>query len=195
MRQLIRALAILTLLIGVFVTPLNPAYACSCATPGAPADVIATAEVAFLGSVVATAPGGGDPNGLGPMVRYAFAVERASVPTDGVLEVEAIGGDGGASCGFTFSEGERWFVAAYGDGGTLQTNLCSGNVLVETMAAGELERVRQLLPEAPVAVSDPAAEGTGLTGSFLPVAVAILSVVALGGLMVLAFGRSGARSG
>jgi len=55
--------------------------------------------------------------------------------------------------------------------------------------------VRQLLPEAPIAVSDPAAEGTGLTGSFLPVAVAILAVVALGGLMVLAFGRSGARSG
>ena len=154
MRVLRRLLVAGGLALGLFAVPSATVLACSCAMPSAPAEVAETAELAFVGTVVdAGASAAGE---FGPTIPYAFEVERASVEAPAVLVVSA--GESDASCGMTFAIGERWFISAQTFDGTLSTGLCSGNVLAESMAEGELEAVMAALPVVPVTepAEDPA---------------------------------------
>ena len=168
--------------------PLAFAAACSCAMLGGPEESIATADMAFVGTAVETAPGAGAPGvdiGMGT-VRYAFEVERASVATDAVVEVQALDDPGGAACGFSFGMGERWLVMAHRQEGAMHTNLCSGNLLLTQLDEAELERVMSALPvtpePAPEAASDPAPPA-----AILPAVIGGLAALALVGVMVIAF--------
>lgn len=182
-----RLLIACAMALGLTSVPLVAALACSCAMPAGPAETAAAAHLAFVGTVVDAAAAPKDPDGFGQVVRYAFKVERTSVPIDGdTVEVRALGGDGGASCGFTFGEGERWFVAAHRQEGALETNLCSGNVLVESMSDAELARLMSALPVA-------SSEAPPAEESAFPIPGAVLvgaaAVAGLAAVTFLAFRR------
>ena len=185
LRHMTRLLLAAGLALGLSTVPIATVQACSCAMPGSPAETAAAADLAFIGTVVDTAPAPAEAEGVGGMVRYAFEVERASAATDAVVEVRAIGGDGGASCGIEFGLGERWFVAADGDAGTLQTNLCSGNLVADGMAEAELERLADALPVVPAPEDASPVEGEETDPSLLlPAAIAALAIA---GTLVVAF--------
>ena len=168
--------------IGLGSVPVSVVLACSCMMPGTPEEVVAASDLAFLGTVVDTAPAPPDPNGFGSTVRYAFQVERVSAEVEGdIVEVRALGGDGGASCGFEFGEGERWFVAAHRAEGGLETTLCSGNMLIEGMPDAEVERLADALPIRPTAA--PASPPDG----FLPPVAVLGAGAALLALVAVAF--------
>lgn len=147
---LVRGLVAAALAVAIIAAPVATVHACSCATlePGAAA-AIEFADLAFVGTVAASAQVGRDPAMGGPLVRYAFEVERASRATGPIVEVAAHD-DGGGSCGFTFGVGERWFVVATREDGSLRSNLCSGNLLIEGMSDAEATDLGELLPMEPV---------------------------------------------
>jgi hypothetical protein len=179
--------------LGLSSVPLVSVMACSCAMPGTTEEIAAAADLAFVGTVIDAAPAPAAPDDFGSMVRYAFQVERASAPTEGVVEVRAVGGDGGASCGIEFGIGQRWFIAAYRDGATLQTDLCSGNLVVEGMAPAERELLAEVLAVEPATTSAP----TPVDGPeaslppLLPAALGGVAAIAIIGVLVVAFGGSG----
>lgn len=166
--------------------PLAFVAACSCAMMGGPVESIQAAEMAFIGTPIESAPGGADPAmGMGT-VRYAFQVERASVATDAVIEVQALDDPGGAACGFSFPLGERWLVMAHRQDGALHTNLCSGNLLLEQIDDAEQERVMSALPVTP----DPPAISQAVPAQApfpVPVVVGGVAALALVAVMVIAF--------
>lgn len=166
--------------------PLAFVAACSCVGFAGPEESIAAAELAFVGSAVEAAPGGADPGmGMGT-VRYAFEVERASAPTDAVIEVQALDDPGGAACGFSFGMGERWLVMAHRQDGALQTNLCSGNMLLTQLDEGDLDRVMSALPATPDPPAD-AQSAPGQPATLLPVLVGGLAALGLVAVMLVAF--------
>ncbi len=185
-----RVLAALVLAIGLSAVPLSIARACSCMDPGGPAQIIEAAELAFIGTVVNAEEVGDGPFGPGaPMVRYAFDVERASAPiSSDVVHVEALDDGGGASCGFTFGVGERWFVsaaAAPGDA-ALTTWLCNGNIRMDQLGADGADEVLALLPVEPIASPAGSESGFDVPG---PVVTGGLGVLALIGVSFIAFRR------
>ena len=177
---LVAALSIATL-----AMPLFHVAACSCAMLGTPDESIAAAEVAFVGTVVGAGEGGED-RGLGMgTVRYTFDVERASVPAGTTAEVSSLDDPGGAACGFSFGVGERWLVMAGMQDGRLQTNLCSGNVLLSELDDRAVEGILAALPNVP---DPPAGEAASPAPSFpIPVVVGGLAALALIAVMVFAF--------
>lgn len=186
-----RLFAALSLAFALTAVPIASVQACSCGMLGGPADIIATSDLAFVGTVASADQKGNDPAGFGQMIRYAFLVERASAPIDGsVVHVDALGGDGGASCGFTFGMGERWLVdARLADDGSLMTGLCSGNAMIEQMGEAELAAVVELLPVTP----DPDADGPegGTIDVPMPVIFGGLAVAGLVAVSLIAFRRGG----
>jgi hypothetical protein len=126
-----------------------------------------------------------------PLIRYAFAVERASKSTGPVVEVAALDDGGGASCGFAFGHGERWFVAATAEGGSLRTSLCSGNVLIDGLGDAQVAEFVELLPVEPVAGDHPS-NGAGFSIP-PPVLVALVGVGILAAGSAWAFRRGRAR--
>lgn len=194
LRHMTRLLLAVVVALGLSAIPIATVQACSCAMPGSPAETVATADLAFVGTVVDTAPAPAAADGFGGMVRYAFEVERASAPTDATVEVRAVGGDGGASCGIEFGLGERWFVAAHRDAGSLQTNLCSGNLVADGMSAAELERLADVLSVVPAPIDASPVEGEETEPSLLlPAAIAALATLALAGVLVVSFRGRPAR--
>lgn len=145
---LVRGLVAAALAVAIIAAPVATVHACSCGTLE-PAAAIEFADLAFVGTVAASAQVGRDPVMGGPLVRYAFEVERASRATGPIVEVAAHD-DGGGSCGFTFGVGERWFVVATREDGSLRSNLCSGNLLIEGMSDAEATDLVELLPMEPV---------------------------------------------
>ncbi len=152
---------------------------------GTPEESIAAAEVAFVGTVTGAAQGGED-RGLGMgTVRYAFDVERASVPAEATVEVSSLDDPGGAACGFSFGVGERWLVMAGMQDGRLQTNLCSGNVLLSELDDPAVEAILAALANTP---DPPTAEAANPAPSFpIPIVVGGVAALALVAVMVLAF--------
>lgn len=185
-----RIVAGLALAIGLLAAPTTSVVACSCAGLGGPVEMAANsaanASVAFVGTVVGVRDAGVDPNLGLPLVRYAFAVERATVPVAEVVEVRAVDDGGGASCGFTFGLEERWFVAADEQGGALHTNLCSGNMLMEGLAAGDRKGVAALVTVEPTQGPETAATDVG----WIAWAGVGLAVLGVGAVTVFAFRRS-----
>lgn len=191
MRSLAPLALALTLWFGTLTMPLASVQACSCAGfPTASEGVraaVAEGRVALIGSIVDTAPAAPDPNGFGPMVRYAVDVERASVPVSGLLEVRALDDGGGASCGIQFAIGERWVIVADGANGVLETGLCSGNVLTDGLAAAEAAAIAESLPFVPDATTSPTGQPEGGDSPLLPVAIGLLVAIGVGGLLLVAF--------
>ncbi|MDQ3688432.1 MAG: hypothetical protein M3406_00055 [Chloroflexota bacterium] len=187
------ALAVATLAV-----PLTSVHACSCVGFTA-ADAVEAADLAFVGTVADSTPAGKDPMMGGPLVRYAFEVERASQAVGPFVEVAAHDDGGGASCGFTFGIGERWFVAATMEGGSLRSHLCSGNLRMEDVGDAGMAELVDLLPMEPVAatsgpqtqVSAVAPTATAV-GSMVdtPVVVALLIGLAAAAALVVVLFRA-----
>ena len=192
-RMWLRAALGLLLALCLLAAPVSIVHACSCAFLGGPVDMarqaIADAEVAFIGTVVGSQPAPPDPDGFGPVVRYAFAVERATVQVDDLLEVRALDDGGGASCGFTFGTDETWFVTTYQQDGVLQTGLCNGNMELETLADADRERITAMLTAQPVSNPDSDIGGAG----WVPVVGIAVAALAVGGTMVFAFRKDALR--
>jgi hypothetical protein len=183
----LRAALGLLLALGLLAAPVSVVLACSCAFLGGPVDMarqaIADAEVAFIGTVVGTEPAPPDPAGFGPMVRYAFAVERATVPVDDLIEVRALDDGGGASCGFTFGINETWFVTTDQQDGVLHSGLCHGNLELEALADVDRDRIAAMLTAQPRSSPEDDAREAG----WLPIAGIAIAALAVGGTMVFAF--------
>lgn len=189
LRHMTRLLLGGALAFGLSLVPIATVQACSCAMPGSPAETVAASDLAFVGTVVDVAPAPAGANGGGQLVRYAWEVERASAPTAAIVEVRALGGDGGAACGMTFGLGERWFVAAYRDGEALQTGLCSGNLSIEGMGAADLDAVTAALPvePAPDPDSSPVEEAEADRLPLLPAAIGAAAALAIAAVLVVEF--------
>lgn len=197
---LLRGLVAAALAVVTIAVPVASVHACSC-MGFTTADAVEAADLAFIGTVAATAPGGQDPMMGVPVVRYAFDVERASQEIGPVVEVSAHDDGGGASCGFTFAVGQRWFVAAMSEGGGLRSNLCSGNVMLADIGDADMAELIELLPEQPVAATDAATDAppTAPPASpadanvATPIAAALLiglaAAAALGVVLLMAFRR------
>ena len=153
------AALVAALLVAAF--PASRAAACSCAAIGSPIEgaraAIDSGQLVFIGTVTGSVPAGRDANLGGQLIRYAFAVEAASQPTGPTVEVRAIGGDGGASCGIEFGAGERWMIAAGSAPEGYSTHLCAANVSLGALGAGEAAALAELLSARP-SVAEPSAE-------------------------------------
>lgn len=191
MRSLAALALALTMWIGALSMPLASVQACSCAGSATASEgvraAVAEGRVALIGSIVDTAPAAPDPNSLGPMVRYAIDVERASAPVSGLLEVQALDDGGGASCGIQFAIGERWVIVADGANGLLETGLCSGNVRTDGLAADEEAAIAEALPFVPDATTSSTAQPEDADSPLLPVTIGLLLAIGIGGLLLVAF--------
>jgi hypothetical protein len=179
--RLLRGMVAGGLALATLVAPAATVHACSC-VGFSTAEAVESATIAFVGTVAERAPGGQDPMLGASLVRYAFAVERASKATGTILEVVSHDDPGGSSCGFSFGQGERWFVAATAQDGLLRTSLCSGNAPIEGLGDAELAELIGLLPVEPA----PADVPSGDAGPSIPVPL----VVALIGMGVVAAGSA-----
>ena len=176
-RHLSRGTIAAAVLIAQLASPVASVHACSCVGMDPPT-AIEVADLAIVGTVADAAPGGQDPDFGLSLVRYAFEVERASEQTGPIVEVSSHGDDMGASCGFSFGVGERWFVAAAEEAGSLRTTLCSGNLPIAGMSNADLAALEELLPfepatEAPTPAAAPVEEPT-VGGMQVPLAAALL---------------------
>lgn len=192
-RLLVRSTIAAALAVSTLAAPLASVHACSCVAFST-AEAVEAADLAFVGTVADAAPGGQDPAMGMALVRYAFEIERASEQVGPMVEVVSHDDPGGASCGFAFGVGERWFVASASEGGLLRTNLCSGNRLVDDLGPAEADELVTLLPVEPVAVSpdpDPAPaspSATGIDGAVIAaVLVGLAAAAALAVVVVAAF--------
>lgn len=189
-RFLLHGLVAAALAIAISAAPAATVHACSCMAMQ-PAEAVDMADLAFIGTVTDSAPGGQDPAMGMPLVRYAFEVDRASEPTGPTIEVAALNDGGGATCGFTFGADERWFVAASTEGGVLQSNLCSGNLMIEGMDDAELAALDELLPFEPTSTAPdptpaPASPATATDGGpSLPIVAAAIIAAAAGAALAL----------
>jgi hypothetical protein len=148
-------MAALALTLAVGWMPVGVVRACSCVGLGGPVEIALAAardaSVAFTGTVVGARPEPAGFGDFGPMVAYAFEVDRASDEVETPIEVHALDDPGGAACGFTFGMGEEWFVTASAGNGALQTGLCSGNLRLADLDPAEVEQLEAALPEQPAA--------------------------------------------
>ncbi len=98
---------------------VDAAHACSCMRPPPPAEALEAAAGVWVGSVQAV-----EPADAGTLVRISFAVETiykgSQEPT-----LTFTTSDSSASCGYGFSEGERYLVYAGEQDGGYHVTLCS----------------------------------------------------------------------
>lgn len=194
-RFLVRGLIAAALTVATLAAPVASVHACSCAGVTTP-DAVEAADLAFVGTVADSIVTGQDPMLGVPLVRYAFEVERASQQTGPLVEVAAHDDGGGASCGFTFGVGERWFVVAQSEGGALRSTLCSGNQMLADIGDAEMAQLIELLPMEPVAATpgpEPApaasASDAGVDPPIMAAVIGLAAAVALAAVMVVAFRR------
>jgi hypothetical protein len=189
-RRFLRGTVAAGLAIATLAAPTVTVQACSC-VGFSTAEAVEFATIAFVGTVAERAPGGQDPMLGAPLVRYAFAVERASKASGPIVEVVSHDDPGGASCGFSFGQGERWFVAATAQDGLLRTSLCSGNAPIEGLGDADMAELVGLLPVEPVPADLPSGDG-GLSIP-APLLVALIGVAVLAAGSAWAFRRGRAR--
>lgn len=186
-RSAARLLTAVVLSLGLWAMPTASVRACSCASLGGTVEAVQQAELSLIGTVVDIGPARAD--AWGPVVPYAFEVERASAETPAVVVIHALNDGGGASCGFVFGVGERWLVGAHRDGSEVTTGLCSGNARMDAFSAEDVDRLMAILPFTPAAEASRGA-GTVIEDgveSILPVALGVLVVAVVGILVALAF--------
>lgn len=166
--------------------PAVQVAACSCAMGETEAQINA-AQLAFVGTVVDQRETGA-PNGIGDaMVEYAFEIERASGPTSGLTIVAA--GSGGASCGITFANGEKWLVILPGRSDMGDTHLCAGNLRMTDLDAAQRSEIEALLTSTPTL--EPREQSSdALPGSMIALIVGGGAMLLLLGAGLLALRRS-----
>jgi hypothetical protein len=185
MRQIARIAAAAAVAVGSAWIPLDAAFACSCAFPGY-REAIGTADVAFVGTVVAEKEPGALPADGIPTATYAFDVTRSKEPMESPFEMAAtFGGD--ANCGFDMAVREEWLVIASAWEGRLETNLCSGTALVANLDAGTLLLLDEVLQARPASAA-PEDERFAVEIP-VPVLVAAGALLVLGVVSLLAFRR------
>jgi hypothetical protein len=142
-----QVLIFIAITIAAHLIPTARARACTCASRPV-TEQFANADIAFVGTPTARL----DPNAGAAMrssadpIHYTFTVELAwkGVETDTLTVLTAMDG---ASCGRSFTLGQRYLVFCDLRGGRPRTGLCSGDdLLVNAMAA------RYLLP-APATIT------------------------------------------
>lgn len=106
------------LLIGLLLVVLS-AGACSCKSPPPPLEAMEKAAAVFAGKVTALEADEKD-----HQVRATFEVSRVWKKQAGKTIV-VITNENGASCGYTFHEGETYLVYAYEREGKLYTSICA----------------------------------------------------------------------
>ena len=106
------------------------AFACSCIAPPPPAEALAAADAVFAGEVTAVSA----PLESGAAtINVTFAVtQRWKGPSDATLVVGTSGSS--ASCGVSFTTGQRYLVYASTSEGQLSTNLCSRTAPLDSAA-------------------------------------------------------------
>ncbi len=147
-----RSAALAALIFAVLANALPTAevVACSC-LGGAIAQQVPAASVAFVGTVVDRREGARFNEVEGRLLEYEFHVERATAPMPETAFVHVSRSE--ASCGVTFSPGERWLVVVprredLGDTAA-DTHLCAGNTPMEQLQPHEVGAVDALLTVAP----------------------------------------------
>lgn len=128
------------------VTPVATVHACSCMFL-TPVEAVAGADTAFIGTVItAVEPNAGVFRGGFEDVSYGFSVERSSrsLPAS-QIKVGSHLGDG-ANCGINLDVGERWFIVADLDEGSLTTSSCAGSVSMDEADAKVAADIERLLP-------------------------------------------------
>lgn len=157
LRPMRRVVLLVGLVFGLMAFPASRVAACSCAGFGTIEEVVAAADLAFIGTVLDATDVAAQPKDFGGLVRYAFDVERASAATDAIVHVHSLDDPGGAACGFSFGVGQRWFVSTHRVDGALHTGLCNGNAAVDEMGRDDVDLLSALLTAEPAAVpSEPA---------------------------------------
>jgi hypothetical protein len=188
-RRFVRGMAAAALAVAMLAAPAATVHACSC-VGSSTADAVEFATIAFVGTVAERAPGGQDPMLGAPLVRYAFAVERASKATGPIVEVVSHDDPGGSSCGFSFGAGERWFVVAMAQDGMLRTSLCSGNLPIEGIGDADMAELVGLLPVEPVPAEQPSGDAGISIPAPLLVALLVVGILATGSAWAFRRGRA-----
>jgi hypothetical protein len=111
------------------------AHACSCAAAFTPEQAFQKSDAVFTGTVTSISPPIGIiPNSASPE-EVAFRVSNVSKgpppSADGTIVLKTAVSD--ASCGYPFQNGGQYLVYAYNSGQQLQTDLCSGTMLLSTV--------------------------------------------------------------
>jgi hypothetical protein len=123
-RSIVRLVHAAILAIGVAGVPVATVMACSCAMMDFD-EAIATADVAVVGTAVASAPAGGDDFGEAILTTWEISRSRDPLGTDAIA-IRSVK-DSGANCGISFTSGEPWLVLAYRGEQGLETNGCMMN--------------------------------------------------------------------
>jgi hypothetical protein len=155
------------------------AWACSCIGAPSNARSFESADVVFIGTVVARAdPNTGTTQSAADPITWTFRVQSvqkgAASPTQTVLSAR-----GGATCGVLFTVGRRYQVFAERSGSHVNAFLCGGTTV---LAAGATGFRPQLAP------TGPPDDSRGVHLLFLGVSLA------LGGLLLRRFSRAVGRS-
>jgi hypothetical protein len=164
----------LPLVLALALVAIAGPVAADCQPAGPPAEVLPTAEVAFVGEVVDTD---------GPRARFAVSEVWAGQVAD-VVEVRGITDDLGANVigedDRQWTIGDRYLVIPFVDGDVLREHMCTSTVAWQP----ELEELRPGNAEVPSSRAD-------LGSAPIPMALmAVLVVgVAVAGVSVLAFRR------
>ena len=169
--------------IGLAAIPIATVMACSCAMADFD-EAIATADVAVVGTAVASSPAGGDEFGEAVLTTWEISRSRDRLGTDSIA-VRSVK-DSGANCGISFASGERWLILAYRAEQGLETNGCMMNRRLDGSDPEVETAVASMLPAVTPtdAISNPGVE--------IPVPVLVLLA---GGILVavaslLAFRRA-----
>ena len=177
-----RLAAILGLVLGLCVVPIQQVAACDCAVRELPV-AIADAEVAIIGSLARAGAAGPDAE----PTEYVWSVERARDPMSAITIRIAAWPDDGANCGISFAADERWLVLAYQGEGGLETNGCMSNVRLDTAAAEVIDLVESevAIPVDPQAAAEPGGAPP------VPILVGLGALAVVAAISFLAFRRAG----
>ncbi len=188
-RHLVRALVGVGLALGLLVVPISRVAACDCAmTPVS--EAVRSADVAFVGTLAGAGGDGaipaeegkgavvGRPGVIGEVV-WTWQVEVArDAETPATVSVAAWQDDG-ANCGVSFGVNQRWLIVANVEEGTLRTNGCQPNRVVDGLDA-EVDAVVASMVEVSGGAGGGGDGALAMVGQIAPVVggVALIGLVA-----------------
>ena len=115
----------------MFLVNLSLVNACSCISPAPPKESLEKSTTVFAGKVVdIDVPSGIVISSADPM-KVTFDVSKVWKGPNYKTLVVTTARDG-ASCGYSFKQGEEYIVYTYGEGDKLSTGICSRTNLLAT---------------------------------------------------------------
>jgi hypothetical protein len=174
MLRVVRALAALSLAMGMSAVPLTTVRACSCAG-GELSDAVMAADVAIVATSQGSRPSGSD--WMGEHVVTTWVVERSRDPIESSRVDIGSHADSGANCGVSFAAGERWLVLADSAPGALVTSGCALNRRLDGGDAEADAVIAELLTEVPDP-EEPAGAALEIPASIIGVGLVAIVVVA-----------------